>query len=222
MLKMKRSVVVFDVDGTLVDSSALMARALMDALASEGVEGFHSEEDLRPYYGPDERGVLRKILGDAGKADRAFKVFLKSYRENHHDLMPHPIEGMPELLRSLRDRRTLRLGLVTGRSQESLDYTFEVFNLARFFESIHAGSPRGINKPESMKKLFADLGVNRNECLYVGDTIADVNSMRQVGVMCISTPLTRPQDIPELERINPGLVAATVPELERLLLANIR
>ena len=201
MLKMKRSVVVFDVDGTLVDSSALMTRALLDALASEGVTGFHSEEDLRPYYGPDERGVLRKILRDAGKGDRAFKVFLKSYEEHHRELMPHLIEGMPELLRSLRDRRTLRLGLVTGRSQESLDHT---------------------NKPESMRKLFADLGVNRNECLYVGDAIADVNSMRQVGVMCISTPFTRPQDIPELERINPGLVAPSVAELERLLLANIR
>ena len=222
MLKIKKSVVIFDVDGTMVDSTDLMVASFGAALAAEGVKGFDSESDLLPYYGPDEKGVLRKILHDAGRGDRAFKTFLKTYEDRHHDLMPHPIDGIPELLRRLRDRRILRLAGVTGRSQETLDYTFETFNLARFFESIQTGSPKGVNKPDSMRRVFDELGVNHNECVYVGDTVADVNSMRQVGVMTISVCYAHPENRADLERVNPGLVASSVPELEKLLIANVR
>ena len=222
MLKLKRSVVVFDVDGTMLSSDELMCKSLIAAVESEGVHTVTTVQQMKQYYGPDERGVLRNILHDAGKGDRAFKVFMKNYIEWHHDLMPHMIDGIPELLRSLRDRRTLRLGLVTGRAEESLDYDLEIFNLARFFESIHSGSPKGVNKPDSMRKLFDDLGVNHNECIYVGDTVADVHSMKQVGVPVISVCYDHPQTREDLEKVNPGMVATTVGELERLLLANIR
>lgn len=222
MLSMKKSVVVFDCDRTLVSSMPLLARCISDVCQKFGRDDIKGFEDLKPYFGPDERGMLRNILKDSGKGDKAFKMYMEEYKELHRELLPHPIEGIPELLRSLRDRRTLRLGLVTGRSQESTDYTLEVFNFARFFESIQTGSPKGINKPDSMRKLMTELGVNRNEVLYVGDSPADVKSMRSINVSIISVWYDRAEDREELEKINPGMCAGSVEELKALLLKNIR
>lgn len=222
MLAMKKSVVVFDCDGTLMSSMPLILRCISDAATKCGREDIKTLDDLRPYFGPDERGMLRNILKDAGKGDKAFSYYMEEYKMLHRELLPHPIDGIPELLRSLRDRRTLRLGLVTGRSKESTDYTLEVFNFARFFESIQTGSPKGINKPESMRKLMAELDVNHNEVIYVGDSPADIKSMQTVGVAIVSVCYDRLEDKAKLEKMNPGRVASSVEELKTLLLKNIR
>lgn len=221
MLKVKKSVVVFDVDGTMFDSDRLIQASVARAIQSEGVK-VDDPFSLEIHLGCDERGIIRHYVGDAGKADRAFGVYLQAYEELHQELMPHPIEGIPELLRSLRDRRTLRMGVITGRTKESLDISFDIFNLTRFFESIHTGSPKGVVKSQNMALLFDDLGVNRNECIYVGDSLHDVSAMRRAGVSIISVCYLHPEKREKLEEVNPGMVASSVEELEDILLRNIR
>lgn len=224
MISIKRSVVVFDCDGTLISSFPLLVRCLKDTLHKYGNDELKTNEDFRPFYGPDERGMLRHILKDNGKGDKAFQDYLKEYEELHSEYVKKPIPGMGELLRFLRDRRTLRLGLVTGRSKETCDYTLEALNLARFFDDVETGSPKGVNKPDSMKKLMKKIGVDKSEVIYVGDSLDDVKSMRSINIPLISVWYDNPspKHVADLEKVNPGMTAGSPEELKALLLKYIR
>lgn len=222
MIKIKKSVVVFDFDGTLVKSFPLIVKCFLDTLPKFNCEKVKTEADLEKYYGPDEFGMFQKILGDSGKATKAFSMYLEEYASLHHDLLAKPFPGILDLLKELRTRRTLRLALVTGRSKESLQISLEALNLERFFEDIQWGSPKGVVKADNMKKVFKNLGVDRNECLYIGDSISDVKSMQSIGVSILSVYYNDPKLKDQLEKLNPGMCAGSVEELRDLLLKNIR
>lgn len=221
MISLKKSVVVFDVDGTMLSSFPLLVHCIADVLRKYPNK-ITKPEDIASYYGPDEKGMFRKLLNDPGLADRAFADYLKEYAALHQQFIPRPIDGIGELLRELRNRRTLRLGIVTGRSQESLDISLNALNLGRFFENIQTGSAKGVNKPESMRKLIAAFGVSRSEVIYVGDTAGDVRSMRAVGVPLVSVWYDHPENKDELLELNPGMAVGSVAELRELLLKYIR
>lgn len=221
MISLKRSVVVFDMDGTLVSSFPLIIRSITEVLKKYPNE-ISPSNLIQDFYGPDEEGMFRKMLKDPGLAGKAFKEYLSCYSRWHHDMLPHAIDGIPELLRELRDRRTLRLGLVTGRSKESLDITLDALGLRRFFEDIESGSARGPVKQESMRRLMTNLGVEHTEVIYIGDALSDVNEMRGLRIPTVSVWYDHPETKDLLLKANPGMAVGSVEELRDLLLKKIR
>jgi len=222
MISIKKSVVVFDFDGTLVNSLPLISKCFIDILPKYGVTNIKTQEELSKFYGPNELGMFKNIFNDYGKAEKAFKDYLVEYKELHHEYIPKLIPGLLELLKELRTRRTLRLALVTGRSKESLDISMDILNLSYFFDDIQFGSYKGVVKPELMRNIFKNLGVDRNECIYVGDSVNDIKSMNAVGVPIISVYYAKPSSKEKLEELNPKMCAGSYDELRELLLKNIR
>ena len=158
MITLKKSVVVFDVDGTLISSAKLVEDSLMETLKNYDSK-IKTREDIKKFYGPDEVGMLRGLLKNPTLADNAFKEYLQHYEENDLTYIPKLIPGIGELLRELDTRRTLRLGCVTGRTKESLDITGKRLNFLRFFEDIEVESPKGVNKAETIKVLMRKFGL---------------------------------------------------------------
>lgn len=221
MITLKKSVVVFDVDGTLISSFGLIEDCIMETL-----KDFQSKvtcrEDIRKFYGPDELGMFRNMLNDPTLADRAFKKYLSYYNEHDLEYIPKMIPGIGELLRELTTRRTLRLGCVTGRSRETLDITGNRLNFLRFFEDVQVGSPKGIVKGDAMKALMKNFGVDRTEVIYVGDSENDVKSMMGIGVDIISVCYERPEKKERLEQLNPKRTVDSVDDLRNLLIKLVR
>lgn len=222
MINIKKSVVVFDFDGTLADSFPLICTCFLNILPKYGIADITKPEDLGKYYGPSELGMLKNIFNDYGKAEKAFKDYLKEYERLHKEYLPSLYPGMLDLLKELRTRRTLRLALVTGRAKESLEISMNMLGLNHIFEDVESGSPKGVVKPELMKNLFKNLGVDRNECIYIGDSTNDVKSMNSVGVSIISVYYNNPKSKEKLEAMNPNMCVGSVNELRDLLLKNIR
>ncbi len=181
--------VVFDWDGTLVDSVGHIVACMQGASADAGLTV------------PDEaraRDVIGLGLGDAlsqlfpGEQDPDLIArMVTAYRDRYLSAGPEaaaPFAGVRELLAELH-LSGLRLAVATGKSREGLDKAFDQTGLSVYFESVRCADERLAKPhPAMLEEILAETGVPAGRALMVGDSVHDLNMARAarvggVGVM---------------------------------------
>ena len=181
--------VVFDWDGTLVDSVGHIVACMQGAAADAGLPV------------PNEtvaRDVIGLGLGDAlaqlfpGEQDPELVArMVTAYRDRFLAAGPEaaaPFAGVPDLLAELH-ASGFRLAVATGKSREGLDKAFEQTGLATYFESVRCANDRLAKPhPAMLEEILAETGVPAGRALMVGDSVHDLNMAKAarvggVGVM---------------------------------------
>jgi len=162
--------VVFDLDGTLLDSLPLVLRAFTHAVAPFG--GRPTMAMFASLGGPPEK-VFNDLVDDPGQVPAALRRLHEFNQKNQHLITP--FAGAVELLDQLR-ARGVRLGVWTGRDRASTDYLLEVHQLAERFDAVVCGDDLATHKPDSagLINLLTRLEVMAAHTLYIGDADVDV------------------------------------------------
>lgn len=211
----KKKAVVFDFDGTLSNSFPLVARKITEAIAMFRKEEL-TEEENNSIYGPTEEGIILKLIKDKGTAKECFLRYLDLYNEYHEELLPDFIPGIRELLEEL-NKRNIPVFLLTGRSKESTMITLTKFNAFKYFKAIYTGGLYGEVKEELLNELASIHHYNKEDLVYIGDSLHDVPQCRRANVDIISVSYANTDSYEKLEEINKGNVAKTVEELKAKL-----
>ena len=211
----KKKAVVFDFDGTLCDSFPLVAGKITEAIAMFRKEEL-TEEENNSIYGPTEEGIILKLIKDKGEAKECFLRYLDLYNEYHEELLPDFIPGIRELLEEL-NKRNIPVFLLTGRSKESTMITLTKFNAFKYFKAIYTGGLYGEVKEELLNELASIHHYNKEDLVYIGDSLHDVPQCRRANVDIISVNYANTDSYEKLEEINKGNVAKTVEELKAKL-----
>ena len=211
----KKKAVVFDFDGTLCDSFPLVAGKITEAIAMFRKEEL-TEEENNSIYGPTEEGIILKLIKDKGEAKECFLRYLDLYNEYHEELLPDFIPGIRELLEEL-NKRNIPVFLLTGRSKESTMITLTKFNAFKYFKAIYTGGLYGEVKEELLNELASIHHYNKEDLVYIGDSLHDVPQCRRANVDIISVSYANTDSYEKLEEINKGNVAKTVEELKAKL-----
>lgn len=212
---MKKKALVFDFDGTLVDSFKLENDSMLYAINSNSCNTNVTEENITSYYGPTEKGIINQFV-DVPYQEKAFNDFLYFYEKEAYKYKLFP--RLEKLLFKLKLNNSIQLFLITGRGKQSLDISLKVNNLTNFFIKEYTGSDTGINKEESIETLIHDYGLNKEEILYLGDTIADINSMNKAGVEILSCGYSHDREYQDrLNVLNNGKVVSSIAQLEEFL-----
>lgn len=211
----KKKAVVFDFDGTLSNSFPLVAGKITEAIAMFRKEEL-TEEENNSIYGPTEEGIILKLIKDKGEAKECFLRYLDLYNEYHEDLLPDFIPGIRELLEEL-NKRNIPVYLLTGRSKESTMITLTKFNAFKYFKAIYTGGLYGEVKEELLNELASIHHYNKEDLVYIGDSLHDVPQCRRANVDIISVSYANTDSYEKLEEINKGNVAKTVEELKAKL-----
>jgi HAD superfamily hydrolase (TIGR01509 family) len=173
---------LFDLDGTLVDSSAAHARAYVEALRS-GHPKLAEKFDYARVAGQPTRQVLAGLgLSEpelsmlTGTKQACFRAALARGEVN---LFP----GAMVLLEKLRERKR-RLFLVTGASRISALRMLESTKMAGFFEAIFTGDDATLGKPspEPYLRIIGDHQLEEVECLAIEDGESGVKSAQAAGI----------------------------------------
>lgn len=181
----KTSAVVFDLDGTLVDSLPLVLSAITHAIEPFGPMRPTMEIFAR-LGGPPER-FMPGLLTDPRDTPAALERMDKFHRENHHLITP--FEGVIGMLEKLR-ARDVAVGVWTGRDRVSTDWLLAHHGLVSYFDTVVCGDDLPTHKPdpEGLREILLRLEVPARETLYVGDADVDVLG----GVACkVDTMLIR-------------------------------
>jgi HAD superfamily hydrolase (TIGR01509 family) len=174
--------VIFDLDGTLLDSMPLVLRAFAHALAP-----FRPDLDMAGIFqrlgGPPERTFL-ELIGDQAKAGEALRR-LESFGFENGSLV-QPFDGMRGLLEMLHSKG-LRLAIWTGRDRQTTGSLLTAHNLSGFFTTVVCGDDLATHKPHpaGLLEILSRLDVQPHEALYSGDADADVLGGAEAGVRTV-------------------------------------
>lgn len=174
--------VIFDLDGTLVDSMPLVLRAFAHAL-----EPFRPDLGVSDIFqrlgGPPAR-TLRELTGNEAHAAEALRR-LEGFGFDNGSLV-QPFAGMHALLTTLH-RRGLALAIWTGRDRITTTAILTAHGLERYFTTVVCGDDLPTHKPhpEGMTFILERLGLRPGEALYAGDADADVLGGAGAGVRTI-------------------------------------
>jgi phosphoglycolate phosphatase len=210
--------VIFDWDGTLMDSTALIASSLRSACRDVGI-AVPTERDARFVIG---LGVADTFNHVAPALDEEGRRRL-SERYRHHFLAREheaPLyRGVPEMLCDLHGRGR-RLAVATGKARRGLDRALNATGLARWFEATRCAD-EGFAKPHpDMLLMLMDItGVEPRHALMVGDTTHDLELAANAGVDAVAVSYGAHDE--ELLATRPAKARlATVADLHRWLAAN--
>lgn len=206
--------VLFDLDGTLIDSIDLILTSYHHTMAAHGLPPVSDADWLRGVGTP-----LRVQLGQYCQPD-AMDGLVATYREfnlGNHDRMVRPYEGVSELVAGLRatGRQT---GVVTSKSREGTRRGLNLVGLQDQFDVLicvdDVTNPKP--HPEPVEKAVAALGADPATTIYVGDSIHDLHSGRAAGVLT-GAVLWGPFSREELAPAEPDYWFHTPGEMGRVL-----
>ncbi len=179
--------VVFDLDGTLVDSALDIANAVNHALERAALPALPLER-VKSFVGDGARTLLARASGLA-EADARFEPLFADFFEYynaHATAFTRPLPGATEALEALEPR--LPLALATNKLRSSTEAVLSALELARYFRVIVAGgdAPRPKPSAEPLVYVARELGVQTAELVMVGDGPQDVLSGRAAGARSVA------------------------------------
>jgi phosphoglycolate phosphatase len=183
---MKKSALLFDLDGTLVDSVPDLARVLSALVAPYGAAPFTPAE-VAPMVGDGvgalvARGLAARGLPPDENGAQAAR-YLALY-EAAPVLLSRPYPGVPETLRRLRDEGWA-LGIVTNKPERATRLVLDALALAAFFSSIVGGDTTRWKKPDRRPVLAALEALGAADGIFVGDSENDAAAAQEAGLPCI-------------------------------------
>jgi phosphoglycolate phosphatase len=210
--------VVFDWDGTLADSTALIAESIRSACDDIG-EPVPDESAARYVIGLGLADALRHVAPGLPQA-RHHEL---SDRYRHHFLARDDeiplFDGVRDLLADMGTAGFL-LGVATGKSRAGLERAMMQHRLAAHFVATRCGD-EGFPKPhpDMLLRLIDRVGVEARETLMIGDTTHDVELAHGAGAAAVAVTYGA-HDPASLARLGPLATVESVPELRRWLRAN--
>ncbi len=175
--------VLFDLDGTLLDTSEGIFHCANYTVSVLGLEPCHDERQMRKFVGPPLKDCFRIVYGieDEDLLDKCVSVYRTEYLKSGMHLC-HVYEGICETIQSLR-ARGIRTGVCTLKYETLARMIFEEKEMTQLFDCIHGTDEKGkITKAECIIQSVRDLGLEKDEVLMVGDTTNDLEGARSAGV----------------------------------------
>lgn len=184
---MYKKLIIFDLDGTLLNTLADLHRSVNFALESEGLPG-RSMEEVRSFVGNGILNLVRRSVPsgtDERKTLRVFEAFRGHYALHSMDSTT-AYDGIAELLEKLK-ASGCRLGVVSNKADAAAKPI-----IAHYFPGIFdcvVGERRGVRKkpaPDSVLEIMQTSGCNPEESVYIGDSEVDILTAKNAGCDCIA------------------------------------
>lgn len=168
-------VILFDFDGTLVNSLPLIYESFRQVFKESG-NGDMSDEDISLLFGPPEIPLIKQNISDKQKVDTAIETYYRTYAENHSRFISLS-EDIREMLICLKGLRK-HLGIVTSKGRKSLDISLDLLEIRDLFDVIISGEDVQFNKPhpEGIIKALEILGFSGENTVFVGDSDSDIEA----------------------------------------------
>ncbi|MBN1621886.1 MAG: HAD-IA family hydrolase [Endomicrobiales bacterium] len=211
----KIELLIFDLDGTLVDSRKDIANAINYSLKTLGF----TEKDvgtITGYVGEGLKSTMYKALDNAHDEvlDKAVELFRNYY-------IIHPVDHArlyPGVEDFLKNSSSIKKAVLSNKDHAICVKTLELLDVNRYFEIVVGGDNYNCRKPDpcSLIKIMEYTKVPKEKILMVGDMDSDINAGKNAGVKtCAVTYGFRKRD--ELEGHNPDYIIDGILELKNIL-----
>lgn len=213
----KKKLVVFDFDGTLVDSMPGIVATAREVMHAHGW-GDEALGDMSRLVGPPFPQAFSEVYGlSEAEAQQVTEEYRAVYKDLGRDGWPL-FDGMEELLRDLKAQGRL-LATASSKRQFLLERGLAANGVLDLFDCPMAKrSDYGDSKEEAFSRVLQALAVEAGDAVMVGDRRFDVEAAHSRGVLCVGVLFGKTAPRSELERAGADLVCETVADLRRALI----
>lgn len=197
-----KKAVLFDLDGTLLDTIDDLAESMNHVLASLGFPG-HSVSAYKLFVGDGVEILAQRALPQAARDEKTLQACVAAMGREYGarwDAKTRPYDGIPELLEQLT-ARGLRLAVLSNKVEETTQVVIRRFFKPGTFDYV-AGARPGIPKkpdPGGAIEIARRMGLPASDFLYVGDTSTDMRTALGAGMFAVGA-LWGFRERPELEQ----------------------
>jgi phosphoglycolate phosphatase len=184
--------VMFDLDGTLIDSVPDLAAAIDQMLLARNLPAAGVER-VRNWVGNGARVLVRRALaGDLqheavsdSDTEQALALFMQFYADNHSLTVLYP--GVRETLKWLK-KNGVEMALITNKPERFVAPLLDQMRIGRYFRWIIGGDTLPQQKPDpaALLHVLQLAEVPASEALFVGDSRSDVQAAKAAGVLCVA------------------------------------
>lgn len=211
--------VLFDLDGTLLDSAPDLGFAANQLRTTRGMQPL-PQSHYRPFVGTGARGMLHIALGitpDAENFENLKEEFFQNYEQcmgMHSELF----EGVTSLIHAF-ESRALPWGIVTNKSER---FTFPIVATITAFKSASVvicgdTTPHSKPHPEPLREAASRMQVQAERCIYVGDDERDVVAAHAAGMQSVAAAYGYLGNASAVTEWKPNAIIKSTVELTRLL-----
>lgn len=180
--------VIFDLDGTLLDTLDDLADSANRVLAAAGLPT-HPVDRYRYFVGDGVRVLVERILPenlrDGDRIERLMSAFRDDYGKNWH-AKTRMYDGIDAMLTSLQQQK-ISLNILSNKPHDFTQMCVSRFMAQWHFSTVLGQRPGVPRKPDpaSALEIAAGIGVSPAEILYLGDTATDMKTARAAGMFAV-------------------------------------
>jgi pyrophosphatase PpaX len=203
-------VVLFDLDGTVVDSGAIILASMRHAAKEVlGIEP-PDEELMAAVGGPGLEAQMHALAPD--RVEELVTVYRAHNEPLHEELVS--CAGVDDVLVRLADEGR-RLGIVTAKRRATVDLAFANVPLGHLFETVVGGDETALHKPHPEPLLLAAerMDADPEDCAYVGDSPFDVRAAKAARMHAVAVTWGGIHLRDKLEKEAPDTIVDTPEEL---------
>ena len=215
---MRYKLVIFDLDGTLLDTIDDLKEAVNHAMSLRGFPTF-TRDEVMAMVGHGARNLMRKALPDGYKdddmVDAAYNDF-KAYYITHIDMHTKPFAGIQDLLANLHHEGVM-LAVASNKFQEGTEHLIKEFFPEILFVAVLGGRPGFPLKPdpEIVNEVLRKAGIEKEDAVMTGDSDTDMETAANGGIRSIAVNWGY-RNMSSIENLK---VANSVEELHQILLS---
>lgn len=215
---MKYSAVIFDMDGTILDTLDDLADAMNYVLRLNNMP-VRTTGEIRRFVGNGVRKLIERAVPEETAVSVKENVYgeFSSYYSKHCADRTKPYDGIKEMLFCVRNA-----GIKTAVVSNKDDYAVQTLARVYFpalFDAV-VGVREGIKKkpaPDTVFEVMTRLDVTKEQCVYIGDSEVDIETAQNAGIPCISVSWGfKGRDF--LEEHNALKIVDTISELENIIM----
>lgn len=183
---MKYTTLLFDLDGTLLDTLTDLHLAVFHALHAFGMPQ-RSYDEVRMFVGNGIKNLIDRAVPDGTPPEKTAQVLevFRDYYSKNSRIKTVPYDGIIDALKLL-SQKGYKMAVISNK----IDSAVKELNRDFFAEyiPIAIGDREGMRKkpaPDSLYEAMALLGSKKEECLYIGDSDVDIETAKNAGIPCI-------------------------------------
>lgn len=209
---MKGNLIIFDLDGTILDTIYDIHKAIVETVKFYGFPTFDMET-TKKYVGDGIRKLVERAVGKGNFRDEHENFFRSFYRDHIVD-NTKLFDGISELLLGLRESNN-EVVILSNKSFDMTDYLVRYFHLDRFASLWYGGDSFQEKKPSPLpaKMIMSIKGVDSDSTIIVGDNYTDIECGFNAGVKTIYCKY----GYGKLSDVKPDYIAESPIDIKRIL-----
>ena len=215
---MKKELIIFDLDGTLINSIPDLTDALNHTASLFERKGF-TEADITKMVGAGVSKLIERAFETTkgeNLFDEVFGVFLEYYNK-HHSRLSYLYDGVEKELSRLH-KSGKKLAILSNKLDRFTKQIAKDFGIEKHFSIVLGATDELKPKPsgEAINFILEKLGISKEMALMVGDSQPDIMAAKDAGIDCVAVTYGyRPEEI--LKEFNPGFMISRISKLKEII-----